>query len=175
MFDAAFLKKLEHLRVISMRSFVGARPCGPAGAQTRERARVRRPSPVRARRRCPAHRLESVQAPEPAAAEIVRRGTGPADLLVPRCEPIDGCRRQIRSSQATGRGALLYRSRPLRSRDHPAVSRDARRARSRPDAAAAVSSRCSRVLEGLEAGGGTDLKQSIRQFAGRPFVAAWRS
>ena len=57
-----------------------AEPRRPAHAEARPRARVRRPSAVRARRRLPAHRLEGLQAAEPPAAAPVRRRAGSADL-----------------------------------------------------------------------------------------------
>ena len=83
-----------------------------AGAQARPRPRVRRPSPVLARRRLPPHRLEGLQAAEPAAAAAVRRRAGPADLPVHRREPVDGASRR----SSIRRGASRRRSATSASR-----------------------------------------------------------
>ena len=66
-----------------------AEPRRPARAQARPRPGVRRSPRLHAGRRLPAHRLEGLQAAGPAAAAAVRRRTGPADLPLHRCEPVD--------------------------------------------------------------------------------------
>ncbi len=98
-----------------------------AGAQARPRPGVRRPSRVHAGRRLPPHRLEGLQAAEPAAAQAVRRRAGSPDLSAPRHKPFDGAARKIRSSAPHRGGALLHRPLASRSRHDDSVFECARR------------------------------------------------
>ena len=152
-FDDDFLKKLEYLHVVSKRAFAGQNRADRLTPQPRPRPRVRRPPSVRARRRLPPHRLEGLQAAEPAAAAAVRRGAGSADLPDDRRQPLDGRAGEVRPGAADRRGALLHRPGPSRSPDDPAVRPRRSGRRSSPGRGKGRIFRVFELLEQLEAGG----------------------
>ena len=115
-FEDDFLKKLEYLHVVSKRAFAGQNRADRLARKRGRGLEFADHRAVRAGRRLPPHRLEGLQAAEPAAAPPVRRGAGPADLPVPRRQPLDGRAGEVRPGAAHRRGALLHRSRASRSR-----------------------------------------------------------
>ena len=167
-FEDDFLKKLEYLHVVSKRAFAGQNRADRLHAEARPRPRVRRSPSLRARRRLPPHRLEGLQAPEPAAAAAVRRGAGPADLPDARRQPLDGRAGEVRHGAAHRRGALLHRPRAPRSPDDPAVRRGLGARIDRRAAARGGSSACSSCSSSWRPAGRPICAQSCKEFASRP-------
>ena len=168
MFDAAFLKKLEQLRVISMRSFVGrdradrlARKRG-SGIEFADHRQYAPGDDVRhidwkayKRLNRLLLRLFDEEQDLPIYLFIDASRSMAADAK------FDQARRLAAALCYIG---LVHFDRVTILPFRAALSREIAPGRGRGRIFGVFS-----LLEALEAGGGTDLKQSIRQFAGRPF------
>ena len=106
-FDDDFLKKLEYLHVVSKRAFAGQNRADRLARKRGRGLEFADHRPYTRRRRLPPHRLEGLQAAEPAAAAAVRRGAGSADLPVARRQPIDGGAGEVRQARRIA-AALCY-------------------------------------------------------------------
>ena len=111
---------------------------------------------------------------EPAAAAAVRRGAGPADLPDARRQPIDGGAGEVRPGAPHRGGALLHRPRASRSHRRSCRSAHGLGHESSPGRGKGRIFRVFELLEQLEAGGPTDLRESFKEFASRPRPAGAR-
>lgn len=168
MFDAAFLKKLEHLRVVSMRSFVGR--------DRADRLARKRGSGIEFadhRQYAPGDDVRHIdwKAYKRLNRLLLRLFDEEQDLPVylfldaSRSMAADAKFDQARRlAAALCYIGLVHFDRVTILPFRAALAREIAPGRGRGRIFPVFS-----MLEALEAGGGTDLKQSIRQFAGRPF------